>query len=75
MKRKLYRTKDNRMVAGVLAGIAEHFDHDPTIWRLMFILLLIVTGFMPGILLYIVAIYIIPLKPDAYSEAEYTVYE
>lgn len=71
MKKRLYRSKDNVMVAGVLAGIAEYFDHDPTLWRLAFVLLLIATGVAPGVIVYIAGWIIIPVTPDyTYTEVK-----
>ena len=44
-QKKLYRTRGkDRMIAGVCGGIAEYFDIDPTIIRLLAILLLIAYG-------------------------------
>lgn len=63
MKKKLYRSREDRIVAGVLSGLAEHFDQDATFWRLGFVLFLIITGFMPGVLMYVVAWIIIPERP------------
>lgn len=42
--KRLYRSKDNRMVAGVCAGLAEYVDIDPTIVRLLFVLGLFAGG-------------------------------
>ncbi|MEX0912968.1 MAG: PspC domain-containing protein [Candidatus Paceibacterota bacterium] len=61
--KKLYRS-NNKLVAGVCAGLAEYFDHDPTLWRLGFVLFLVLTGLMPGLLLYILAWVIIPQAPE-----------
>ena len=36
--KKLYRSVDDRMIAGVCAGIADYFDIDPTLVRLIFVL-------------------------------------
>ena len=36
--KKLYRSVDDRMIAGVCAGIADYFDVDPTLVRLIFVL-------------------------------------
>jgi phage shock protein C len=58
----LYRTTENKMVAGVLAGIAEYFNYDPTIVRLLFIVLVLITGIVPGILIYILAAILVPKK-------------
>lgn len=58
--KKLYRPTDDRWVAGVLSGIALYFDHDPVVWRLGFLFFLVVTGFMPGALMYVIAWIVIP---------------
>ncbi len=42
--KRLYRSKDDRMIAGVCAGLAEYLDIDPTIVRLLFALGLIAGG-------------------------------
>lgn len=36
--KKLYRSVEDRMIAGVCAGIADYFDVDPTLVRLIFVL-------------------------------------
>lgn len=64
-KKRLYRSSKDVMVAGVLAGLAEHFDNDPTLWRLAFIIFLLITGVMPGLLIYIIAWVVIPKAPEA----------
>lgn len=68
MKKKLYRSKDNVMVAGVCSGLAEYFGHDATIWRLGFVLFLVLTGLMPGLLIYVLAWIIIPVEPEIQYE-------
>jgi phage shock protein PspC (stress-responsive transcriptional regulator) len=42
--KRLYRSVDDRMIAGVCGGIAEYFDIDPTLVRLLFVLGIFVTG-------------------------------
>lgn len=42
--KRLYRSEDDRMIAGVCAGLAEYIDIDPTIVRLLFVLGLFVGG-------------------------------
>lgn len=64
--KKLYRS-NNKLVAGVCAGLAEYFDHDPTLWRLGFAFFLVLTGVMPGLLLYIVGWIVIPKGPEFIS--------
>jgi len=42
--KRLYRSRDNRMISGVCAGLAEYVDVDPTIVRLLFVLGLFAGG-------------------------------
>ena len=56
--KKLYRSKKNRVIAGVCGGLGEYFDVDPTLIRLIWILLTISGG--TGILLYLIAWLIMP---------------
>ena len=64
---------DNKFVGGVIAGCAEYFDHDPTVWRIGSIIFLIITGFMPGFLLYFLAWLVMPKKERNIRDVEYTV--
>ncbi|MGM5483514.1 MAG: PspC domain-containing protein [Nanobdellota archaeon] len=59
--KRLFRSKD-RMIAGVCGGIAEYFDVDPTVIRLLWVLITIFTGIFTGIIAYIIAWVIIPEK-------------
>lgn len=69
MTKKLYRSKQNKVLGGVCAGLAEYFDQDPVVWRIGAIVLFILTGFMPLTLIYVLAWLIIPEN----SGVEYTV--
>lgn len=66
--KKLYRSTANRMLGGVCGGIAEYFDIDPTIIRLVYLLLSIFTACFPGLLLYLLCLIVIPNDPG-YSKA------
>lgn len=59
-EKKLYRSRKSRMLCGVCGGVAEYFNIDPTIIRLVFILFGCTGG---GILAYIIAAIIIPDSP------------
>ncbi len=61
MKKKLYRSTENRVIAGVCGGIAEYFDIDPTLVRLAWVLFCVLGG--SGLLAYIIAAIIIPEGP------------
>ncbi len=56
--KKLYRSKKNRVIAGVCGGIGEYLNIDPTIIRLLWILFIFAGG--SGILAYIIAWIIMP---------------
>lgn len=60
--RRLYRSRNNRMVAGVAGGLAEYLGIDPTIIRIILVLLALPGG-IPGTLLYILFWAIVPLEP------------
>lgn len=58
--KKLYRSRENKMLCGVCGGVAEYFNIDPTLIRLAFALF----GFTgTGILVYFVSAVIIPDRP------------
>lgn len=61
MAKRLYRSNQDRKIAGVCGGLGEYFDIDPTIIRLLWIALFFVLG--TGILAYIVAWIIVPTEP------------
>lgn len=61
--KKLYRSKDNKIIAGVIGGIGEYTDIDPTILRLFWLILTMFTGFLPGIIVYFFSLLIVPKKP------------
>ncbi len=71
MKRRLYQNTKDKLVAGVLAGLEDYYNHDVSLFRLGFFAFLILTGFLPGLLLYIAAWFIIPLHNcDSTGDAE-----
>lgn len=59
--KKLYRSKKNRIIAGICGGLGEYFNIDPTIVRLIWVFL-VVFGMGAGIILYLIAWIIIPEK-------------
>lgn len=63
--KRLYRSKKNRVIAGVCAGIAEYLNVDPTIVRLIYILLTIFTAVAPFVLVYLIMWIIVPEQPDS----------
>lgn len=61
MEKKLTKS-NNKMLAGVCAGIAEYLNLDPTLVRLGYAFLSVFSACFPGILLYIVAMIVMPSK-------------
>jgi phage shock protein C len=64
MHKRLYRSQDNKMIAGVCGGIAEYFNIDPVIIRLIAVILLFPGG-LPGLLPYIILWIVVPVRPQA----------
>jgi phage shock protein C len=62
--KKLYRSRSNRIIAGVCAGLGEFFAIDPTVVRLIFVLGMIF-GFGSFAFAYLVMIFVVPEEPAA----------
>ena len=58
MKKRLYRCPEHGKIGGVCHGLAEYFETDPVLMRLI----MLVTFFISGPLIYIIAWLIIPTK-------------
>lgn len=58
--KKLYRSKSNKVFAGVIGGIGEYFNVDPVILRLAYLLITIFGAVAPGVIVYLFAILIVP---------------
>ena len=59
-RRRLARSARYKMIAGVCGGIAEYFDLDPTFVRIGYVLVSILSVAFPGILAYIVLMFVMP---------------
>lgn len=62
MKKRLYKIEEGKKLCGVCGGIAEYFDIDPTIVRLLWVILIFCAG--TGILAYFIAAIIMPNKSE-----------
>lgn len=62
MTKKLYRSTSQKIIAGVCGGLAEYFDIDVTIVRIVAVILLLPGG-LPGFLAYVLLWIIVPQKP------------
>ena len=63
MTKRLYKSDTNKIFAGVIGGIGEYFVLDPTILRLAYILLAVVTVLGPAIIGYVIAALVVLKKP------------
>lgn len=67
--KRLYRSRTERMIAGVCGGLADYFDIDPTLVRLAFVLLVFAGS--AGFWLYVVMALVVPEEPAVpYSPPE-----
>ncbi|MGH8192388.1 MAG: PspC domain-containing protein [Rhodanobacteraceae bacterium] len=58
--RRLRRSRTDRVIAGVIGGLAEHFGLDTRLFRIVYVLLTIFSAAFPGVLLYILLWILIP---------------
>lgn len=57
---KLHRSRNHRMIAGVMGGIAEYLGWSPTLTRLLFVAISCASVAVPGILIYLVLWFMMP---------------
>ena len=62
MEKKLYLSDTNKLISGVCGGIGEYLGVDPTVIRLLWVILSVSSLVLGGGLLYIIAMFIIPRK-------------
>lgn len=69
--KRLYRSSEERMFAGVCGGISEYLDVDPTLVRLVFVALTLLSQ-GAGLVMYIVLMLIVPERPheETYYEEQ-----
>lgn len=58
--KRLYRSAKDRMLGGVIGGVAEVYGVDSAMLRLLWVIITVFTGVVPGILIYVAALFIIP---------------
>ena len=73
MEKRLYRSRSDRMIWGVCGGMAKYFDMDPTIVRIIFVLLIFANGL--GILAYIIMAVVVPLEGSKAGKPKETIRE
>jgi phage shock protein C len=62
-RRTLYRSRSNRQLAGVCGGLAQYFNIDPTLVRVLFVVFAVLGG--PGLVVYLVLWIVVPEEPSA----------
>ena len=60
MDKKLRRSTKDCKIAGVCGGLAEYFDVDPTIVRIIYLLASLFSAAFPGILIYLILMLVMP---------------
>jgi phage shock protein C len=70
MAKKLTRSLENRMIGGVCAGLADYFDIDVSLVRLIFVGITLVTALVPMLIFYLIAWIIIPAKKAETQKSE-----
>jgi phage shock protein PspC (stress-responsive transcriptional regulator) len=63
----LYRSRRHKIIAGVCGGIADWLGWGPTMVRLLFVLVSVLSVAFPGIIAYIILWLIMPKAPDMYT--------
>lgn len=71
MNKRLYRSRTKRTLSGVCGGLEDYFDIDVTIIRLVWGLITIMSGFFPGVVAYVIAVFIIPEEPVGYHQDDF----
>ena len=72
--KKLYRSDKNAIVAGVIGGLGEYLETDPVFLRVIFIFILVFTGFLPSIIAYFLAALVIPRRRGGGAIVESTIH-
>ena len=59
-RKQLRRSRSNRMVAGVVGGLAEYWSVDPTLARVVYVVASVLSAAFPGLLVYLILWLVIP---------------
>ncbi len=62
--KRLYRSRKDRTIFGIFGGLGEYVNVDPVIFRIIWVLVVVFSGIIPGVLVYVLAYFIIPLEPE-----------
>lgn len=68
--RRLYRSRKERMIGGVLGGLAEYLGGIDPVWlRIAYVVIAVASGFGPAVIAYIIAMIVIPEEPKDVPQA------
>lgn len=70
--KKLYRSRSNKVFAGIIGGVGEYASIDPVILRLAWVILVIFTGVFPGVIAYLIALLVVPVNESGASYVQET---
>jgi phage shock protein PspC (stress-responsive transcriptional regulator) len=66
---RLTRSPGDRVIAGVCGGIAARYGYDPSVVRIVFVLIALLTAILPFVLTYLVAWWLVPVAPGEATHA------
>lgn len=66
--KRLYKSDENKVIAGVMGGLGEYFDIDPVIFRVAYTGFSVFTAFVPGIIAYLLMALVMPSRPNVRIE-------
>lgn len=69
MNDRLYRSVDDRVIAGVCGGLAVRFALDPSLVRVLWVVVALVTGIFPLLILYVIMAAVVPEEPGGFAGA------
>lgn len=64
MVKKLYRSRADKMLSGVCGGLGKYVNLDPTVVRVLYAALTLLSGGFPGLILYVILLAVIPEEPE-----------
>ena len=61
-RKRLTKSKQDKIVSGVIGGVAEYLNIDSTLLRIIWLIAVAFTAFIPGVTVYAISIFIVPKK-------------
>ncbi len=68
--KRLHRSRTDRQLTGVLGGVSDYLRMDPSFVRIAYVILTILTGFVPGLFLYLIMTFVVPVEPEAQGQPD-----